>query len=366
VTAANGQLMLGAAVSLSGRYASQGLLASAGLQQAVVDARSAGGVVLGGRRVVPDVVILDDESTRAGVRRSLDALAAADLIVGPYGSDLVREAARWASERERVLWNHGGSADDVERSPGVVSVASPASRYLAAVLEALAGRVDEGWVLVAVGRGRFGEAAASGAREAAAHLGISTVGVLPHDEVPDAPDAEALLAAGSFDEDVTLLRRLRVPPPVIGVVAGGMGGFAGELGPRAEGVLAPSQWEEGVHYAVDVGPRQAEVVRALRARVVPKLRTGMGPGHVDYLSAQAYAIVLVALRCVEDAGSLEDEALGLAAQRLRCTTFFGRFSLAPDGRQRDHDVLVVQWRAGVKRLVWPPGVAETQLSTSVG
>jgi ABC-type branched-subunit amino acid transport system substrate-binding protein len=115
VTAKNGHLMLGAAVSLSGRYASQGLLARAGLQQAVVDARSAEGVVLGGGRVVPDVVILDDESTRAGVRRSLDALAAADLIVGPYGSDLVREAARWASERERVLWNHGGSADDVAR-----------------------------------------------------------------------------------------------------------------------------------------------------------------------------------------------------------------------------------------------------------
>jgi ABC-type branched-subunit amino acid transport system substrate-binding protein len=118
VTAKNGHLMLGAAVSLSGRYASQGLLARAGLHQAVVDARSAGGVVLGGGRVVPDVVILDDESTRAGVRRSLNALAAADLIVGPYGSDLVREAARWAWKRERVLWNHGGSADDVERSPG--------------------------------------------------------------------------------------------------------------------------------------------------------------------------------------------------------------------------------------------------------
>ena len=282
-----------------------------------------GRFVLGGGHVVPDVVILDDESAETGVRRSLDTLAAADLIVGPYGSDLVREAAQWASERERVLWNHGGSADDVERSPGVVSVASPASRYLAAVLEALAGRVKEGRVLLAVGRGRFGEAAASGEHAAAARLGMSTVGVLPHDEVPDAPDADVLLAAGSFDEDVTLLRRLRTPPAVIGVVAGGMGGFAGALGPRAEGVLAPSQWEEGVHHAVDVGPRQAEVVRALRARVVPKLRTGVGPGHVDYLSAQAYAIVLVALRCVEDAGSLDDEALLLAAQRLRCTTSSG-------------------------------------------
>jgi hypothetical protein len=50
---------------------------------------------------------------------------------------------------------------------------------------------------------------------------------------------------------------------------------------------------------------------------------------------------------------------------LRCTTFFGRFGLDQDGRQRNHDVLVVQWRAGTKRLVWPSGVAETQLNTSL-
>jgi hypothetical protein len=44
---------------------------------------------------------------------------------------------------------------------------------------------------------------------------------------------------------------------------------------------------------------------------------------------------------------------------LRCTTFFGRFGLDQDGRQRNHDVLVVQRRAGTKRLVWPSGVGES-------
>jgi hypothetical protein len=58
--------------------------------------------------------------------------------LAPYGSDLVDEAARWAAGRGRVLWNHGGGADQVERLPGVVSVPSPASRYLGPVLEALA------------------------------------------------------------------------------------------------------------------------------------------------------------------------------------------------------------------------------------
>ncbi len=357
-------MLVAGVLSLSGRYAFQGRLAGAGLQQAVADARSAGGIRLGDRHVLPELVVLDDRGTRAGVRRALDALVEADLVVGPYGSDLVREAGTWAAERGRVLWNHGGSADDVERLPGVVSVASPASRYLAAVLEALAPHRPSARVLLAAGRGGFGQHAAQGAQQAAARLGVSVVDSMPHDEVPEAPDADVLVMAGTFEQDVALLRRLRTRPPVIGAVAAGLGAFANELGRQAEGVLAPTQWEEGVHFAADFGPRPAHVVRALRARVLSTLSAGTATSHVEYPSAQAYAAVLVALHCLEDAGSLDDEALGAAARRLRCTTFFGRFGLGEDGRQLDHDVLVVQWCAGVKRIVWPSEVAETELDAS--
>jgi branched-chain amino acid transport system substrate-binding protein len=310
------------------------------------------------------LVILDDGSTRAGVRRGLDALVGADVLIGPYGSDLVREAAAWAAERGRVLWNHGGSADDVERLPGVVSVASPASRYLAAVLEALARHRPSARVLLVAGRGGFGQHAALGAQQVASRLGMSVVGSVSHDEVPEAPDVDVLLLAGTFEQDVALLRRLRTRPPVIGAVAAGLGAFANEVGRGAQGVLGPAQWEEGARFAVDAGPPPAAVVRALRARVVPTLRAGTGAGHVEYPSAQAYAAVLVALRCVQGAGTRDDEALAVAARGLRCTTFFGRFGLGEDGRQLDHDMLVVQWDAGVKRIVWPAELAETQLDRS--
>jgi ABC-type branched-subunit amino acid transport system substrate-binding protein len=360
----DGRVLVGGVVSLSGRYALQGRLAGAGLQQAVSDVRSAGGVRLADRQVLPGLVILDDGGTRAGVRQALDALTGADLVVGPYGSDLVRVAGGWAAERGRVLWNHGGSADDVERLPGVVSVASPASRYLAAVLEAIERHRPSARVLVAVGRGGFGQHAAQGARQAAARLGMPVVGCVTHDEVPEVPDADVLLLAGSFEQDVALLRRLRRRPAIIGAVAAGLGAFADELGRRVEGVLAPTQWEEGVTFAVDLGPPPATVLRALRARVLPTLSAGTGIGHIEYPSAQAYAAVLMALHCVQDTGSFDDAALAAAARRLRCTTFFGRFGLAEDGRQLDHDMLVVQWRAGMKRIVWPPQLAETDLDPS--
>ena len=359
----DGRVLIAGAVSLSGRYALQGHLAAAGLQQAVADARRAGGVRLEDRHVFPLLVVLDDGGTRAGVRQALGRLAEADLIIGPYGSDLVRAAGAWAAERGRVLWNHGGSADDVERLSGVVSVAAPASRYLAAVLEAVARHRPSARVLVAVGRGGFGRHAAQGAQQAAARLGMSVVGCVTHDEVPEVSDADVLLLAGSFEQDLVLLRRLRTRPAIIGAVAAGLGAFADELGRQVEGVLAPTQWEEGARFAVDVGPGP----HTCCARCEPGCCRRSAPGgtsHIEYPSAQAYTAVLMALHCAQDTGSLDDGALAVAARRIRCTTFFGRFGIGEDGRQLDHEILVVQWRAGVKRIVWPPEMAETDLDPS--
>lgn len=357
-----GRLLLAAPLSLTGRYAFQGGLAAAGLRRVVSDVWNSGGVVVGGDRLLPEVVIGDDASTRDGVRKALEELARADILIGPYGSDLVAEAARWAAERGRVVFNHGGSADDVQRLPGVVSVPSPASRYLAAVLEAVAGGLPGARVLVAAGRGSFGRSAAGGAREAAERLGMKIVAALPHDEVPPAPDTDVLLAAGSFAEDVALIGRLSARPPVVGAVAAGLGIFGAEFPRLAEGVLAPSQWEEGARFRPDVGPRQVEVIRALRAEAVATLRAETAGAHVDYPVAQPYAAGLVALRCIEEAGTLADAALLEAARRLSITTFFGRFRLGDDGRQEGHEMLVVQWQQGVKRIVWPSAQAEVPLS----
>jgi branched-chain amino acid transport system substrate-binding protein len=353
----SGPLLLAVPLSLSGRYAFQGRLAAIGLVQAVNDVARLGGVSLGDRRVVPEVAIVDDESTRAGTRQALEKIARAHLLFGPYGSDLVREAARWVGQKGRVLWNHGGSADDVQRLPGVISVASPASNYFPPILEALAQSLPQARVLLAVGRGSFPEEVAKGARDAANRLGMDVVTVA-HGEVSGSPDSDVLLAAGTFAEDVALIGHLRKRPAAVGAVAAGIGSFYVVLGGVADGVLGPSQWEESARFAVDLGPRPMDVLRGLRAELVARRQAGLGLGHVEYLTSQAYATGLIAMQCVEVAGGTDDEALSATARRLRCTTFFGRFGLGEDGRQSDHDMLVVQWQEGLKRVVWPRSHAE--------
>ncbi|MGH2694348.1 MAG: ABC transporter substrate-binding protein [Actinomycetota bacterium] len=355
-----GLLVLAAPLSLSGRYAFQGRLAAVGLAQAAKDVARRGGLLLGDQRLIPEVAIIDDESTRAGTRRALEKIARADLLIGPYGSDLVREAGSWVGQRGRVLWNHGGSADDVQRLPGVISVASPASNYFPPILEALAQSLPQARVLLAVGRGSFPEEVAKGAHEAASRLGMDVVTVA-HGEVSASPDADVLLGAGTFVEDVALIGHLRRRPAAVGAVAAGIGSFHVVLGAVADGVLGPSQWEESARFAVDLGPRHMDVLRGLRAELVARRQAGLALGHIEYLTAQAYATALMAMQCATEAGGTDDEALLGTAGRLRCTTFFGRFGLGEDGRQSDHDMLVVQWQEGLKRVVWPRSQAEDSI-----
>ncbi len=67
-----------------------------------------------------EVRIEDDASDRLLVGDRLRALAAdCDLLLGPYSSDLMRAAAKILLGSDRLLWNHGGAASDVQAaSPG--------------------------------------------------------------------------------------------------------------------------------------------------------------------------------------------------------------------------------------------------------
>lgn len=351
-------LVLAGSLSFTGRYAHLGRLAAEGLRQMADDFAHGGGVEVAGRTLVPEVVLLDDESTRDGVKRRLDAVGNADVLIGPYGSDLADAAASWAQLNRRVIWNHGASADTVATTGSLISVAAPASRYHAAVLEAVAANTPGATVLVAAGDGRFGRAVAGGAIDAADRLGVTITEVVQPSEVPPAPNVDVLLLAGNFEQDVEVVGRLSRRPRVVAAVAAAIAEFADRLGPRAEGVVAPSQWEETLHADPDVGPSQAQVVRALRSRLAPRLAVGDRLTHVDYPTAQAYATGLLAVHCAALAGQIDDAAIAETARGLHCRTFFGAFGLGDDGSQIDHDIVVTQWQQGVKRVIWPPAHAE--------
>ena len=343
--------------------------AGRGLQLWVDAVNAAGGLAV--RRGDPParlaLVIHDDESRVASAAALTERLIVdehVDLLFSPYSSVLTLAAAEVAERHGRVLWNHGGSTDSIaERGwRRVVNLLSPASCYFAGVLE-YARAVEPSArtaALISGARGTFPAAVAAGAEAHAARLGFEMVMRATYPEAPHSHFAglvgevaarrpDVILGVGTTEADLAFaqeIRRQGVEAALIGLVATPIQRFRETLGADADGFCGPSQWEVTSRARPDLGPTSAAFAAQFRARY------GIEP---DYPAAQAYAAGLVAGRCVEVAGKLEQGALRMAAGALDLATFYGGFRLDGEtGQQIGHDLLVVRWQAGRKVVVWPP------------
>lgn len=336
-------------------------------------ANERGGVrVADDQRVPLELVHYDDESRPVIAERLTRRLLRedeVDILLGPYGSSLTLAAAPVADAHETVLWNHSGATDALydEDFQWLVSVLAPASRYLHGLLD-LIRQVDRSASRVAVcwsRSGSFGEAVAAGAKTRARDLEFGIAAEHPWE--PPLNDAESLmeslrdveadvvLAAGSFEDDVRLVRELvnrEIRTNAIGTVAAGISAFGDQLGETAHGVFGPSQWEPAADLTPEYGPSPTEVVDIFDT-------TEAQP--TDYPAAQAFAAGIVIETCLAMSDAY-DPALEIIDQRqLRrtadtadFTTFFGRFRIDPNtGKQVGQTPVVVQWHGDTKRVVWP-------------
>jgi ABC-type branched-subunit amino acid transport system substrate-binding protein len=307
-------------LSLTGPFARQGRQAVAGLELWAEEA----GVRL---------TVIDDGGSRSTALRAYAAWLRqdVDLLVGPYGSGLVRTVAPLVCDQGRLLYNHGGAADDLTR-PGLVSLPAPASSYFeGAVQEAVARRVRR--LLVARGPGPFARAVAAGAVARASRRGIDARTILADSLTAAGAAGAAVLVVGRFAEDVAVVRRVRGwprAPALLAAVAAGLPAFGEQLGPAAEDVLGPVQWWPGRRQP-QVGPSGADFAGRYRHR------TGREP---SYVAAQAAA-----------AGYLAHAAhrQGLAAESVRqwtTSTLLGNFALDDGWHQVGHRVRTIRWRHG--------------------
>ncbi|MGH3841643.1 MAG: ABC transporter substrate-binding protein [Pseudonocardiaceae bacterium] len=325
-------LRVGACLSLTGRYSRFGGQAAAGLEAwRVLDGRA-------------ELVVRDDGSDPARVEACLRALAdSCDLLLGPYSTQLMRAASRVAPDLDRLMWNHGGSGDDVEAAAPshVVSVLSPTSRYAEPFLRHLAGQSARAPLWLVQGRGSFGRQVIAGAAAMTNKLGLRTVRIGPSDPLP-ADQACApwdLFCAGSFEEDVARVaaaRALAQPPRLMGAVAAGVRAFGHEV-TSAEGIYGIAQWFPGRHPAIELGPDEEDFLQAYSSL------TGAVP---DYPAVQAAAAAVLATHCARAADNVARESLWTVAAALQTTTMFGAFSIDPtSGLQLGHQTALVRWTA---------------------
>ena len=226
--------------------------------------------------------------------------ARCDILLGPYSTQLTRTAGRMAAESGWLVWNHGGSGDDVEGAhPGhVISVLTPTSRYAEPFLLQLASERGSARDLCIVhGPGSFGRQVADGAEAIARRLGIPTVRAAADAQVPP-PGISGewdLFSAGVFEQDAELVSKVLrspTPPRRVCAIAAGVREF-GHVVDDPNGVFGIAQWFPGSRRAVALGPAEDEFLGAYAAAraAVP-----------DYPAVQAAAGAVIAARCARLAG----------------------------------------------------------------
>jgi len=360
-------IKVGIPVSLSGQFQVQGMQALAGLQAWAEDTNRAGGVKVGhsdaGRLI--SIVYYDDASKTAQARQTTERLITSDrvdLLFGPYSGVLALASVQVAEGHGKLLWNQGGASDTIYQRgfKWVVGVLTPASRYLEEWLPLVRGADPnaDSLAIVRASTGAFPKAVVSTVESQAGQLGFR-ISLLREFE-PSINDFNAvldevervrpdlLLGVGRIQNDLLLagqLARRELGLKGVAVVAAPIQQFRDHLGEAADGFVGPSQWEASGSHRTDYGPSSAEVMASL-----------LGKGHrtVDYPMVQAYAAGLVAQRCIEEAGTLEDSALREVAERLDFSTFYGRFKIDPvTGAQLGRSTVLVQWQQGRKVIVGP-------------
>jgi branched-chain amino acid transport system substrate-binding protein len=96
-------IKIGAVVPITGRYGAGGAQVRAGYEIAVEHINAQGGVIVGGKKMPLELVLLDDESDATKTVSRLETLGAQGVVayLGGFGSDL-HNAAAGTAEKNKI------------------------------------------------------------------------------------------------------------------------------------------------------------------------------------------------------------------------------------------------------------------------
>jgi branched-chain amino acid transport system substrate-binding protein len=359
------EVAVGLSISLTGKFRLQGEQALQGIRlwQSYINAQGGVAVRNGEKRSVR-LIWYDDRSQISFARKNVIQLLREDkidILLGPYSSGLTMAVVDIAEEHKKVLWNFGGSSDEIFRHDRryLVGIASPASDYLRALPHWLAEEhpaLHRICVLYSA-RGTFGWQVARGILESLLVLAGQSVELVPinfslenYDTILPILfdiDPEVVVLAVTLPHELGIMRTRQHWPTTVRIVtavAAGLPDFSAELAQIADGVLGPSQWEPGVKFPNVAGPTSDRFLDSFQKQF------GRSP---NYIAAGSFATGLVLTECIRRTASLDDEKLRTTASGLDFNTFYGRFRIdSRTGIQTGHRVLLIRWQGGY-RVVLP-------------
>ena len=380
--AACGEIVLGSAISLTGKYATNGIHAKNGYEYAIQVIKDNGGVMVDGKCYNFKVIYYDDESKGDRGATLAERLISQDKVqymLGPYSSGMTKAIAP-VTEKYQIPMVEAEGASRSLFNKGykyLFAVLSTSEQYLASAVTLAAEMAEkEGKkassvkVAIAVENDPFSLDIRAGVSEDAAKYGMQ---VIIDEKLPrDLSDMSSILTkvkllkpdllivSGHSKGAATAVRQLEeqnIKVPMIALTHCEAADVTGKFGDAANDLLCSTQWAETLSYKDDLFGTAAEYEQRFK-KAFPEYTDK----SVPYQIAQASAAVYVFKDAFERAGSLDKEKLRDAIAVTDLQTFYGSIKFADAGNNIAKPMVLRQIQGGEYNVVAPSAFASHKLN----
>jgi len=366
-------IVFGATIPITGPKAEEGRYTRDGYQFYIDTVNQLGGIVIGGKPYKVRLHYYDDASDPARVGPLYERLITQDrvtFLLGPYSSQLTVGAIPIAEKNRVPMVAAHGSAESLYSQDNryTFSIISPARNYLRGII-ALVLAKDPGVRTVALlgADEPFSHEVLDGAADYATEHNLAVVSqalyLLNTDDVRDLlatmkrNNPDLVLVAGHLQDAILIVRQakqLGVSPKAIGFTSGpSTPEFRANLQKDADYIFGATQWTSALHYS-GIGPwaTPRDYTAAFEA-------AHRDYAQVPYQTAESTAALIAFQHAIEQAGSLDPEAVRAALANLDIMTFYGRIRFDSRGVNIYKPMAVEQLQPdGRIYTVFPADIAE--------
>ena len=338
-------ITLGSSISLTGKYATNGLHTQRGYDYAVKVINEAGGVKVGGKSYKLAVKYYDDESTPARGAQLAERLIQQDgveYMLGPYSSGMTKAIAP-VSEKFGVPMVEAEGASRSLFTQGykyLFAVLSTSEQYLATAIDFAAEKSSDPKsvkIALAFEGDPFSMDVRAGVMDKINEYGMK---VISDDQLPadlsdmsttltkvKAMKPDALIISGHSKGAATAARQIdemKVNVPMIALTHCEAAKVQEKFPKTSNGFLCPTQWVETLSKSDPMFGSAADWNAGFKADY-PSYTS------VPYQSAQASAAVYVFKEAFEAANSFDKDKLRDAISAVEMETFYGDIKFSAQG-----------------------------------
>jgi len=347
------KIILGAAVSLTGKYSTNGEHTKNGYNMAVKRINEMGGVKVGGKSYKFDIIYYDDESDSSRAAQLAERLIKQDgveFMLGPYSSGLTKAIAPVTEENQIPMVEANGASRSLftKGYKYLFAVLSAANQYLEVAID-LAVEKNGGKpvnIAMAFEQDAFSQDVRLGILDAAKRTGskITIDDKLPK-ELNDmaatlakvkATKPDVLVVSGHSKGALTAIRQIsemKVDVPMLAMTHCDASKLAKQHGSKSQYALCAAQWHKSLTYKDKFFGDGMQFDKEFTAMY------GYAP---PYQAAESAAALVVFKDAFERANSFDRTKVRDALAKTDMQTFYGNIKFAETGQNTAKPMVLFQ------------------------